>query len=115
MLEEFFRDLASRHYKENDLSDLTWALGKNCDEFLKSLMVFFGFNFNPDLPTEIIREYFLGDGSRSDISIENGDSVFLIENKIYDRNYHVEQYGKLKFLREKEIEETRDIHKFIKF
>ena len=33
MLEGFFRDLASRLYKENDLSDLTWALGKNCDEF----------------------------------------------------------------------------------
>jgi hypothetical protein len=103
MLEGFFRDLASRLYKENDLSDLTWALGKNCDEFLKSLMVFFGFNFNPGLPTEIIREDSLGDGSRPDISIENGDTVFLIENKIYDRNYHIEQYAKLNFLREKEI------------
>lgn len=103
MLEGFFRDLASRFYKENDLSDLTWALGKNCDEFLKSLILFFGFNFNPDLPTEIIREDSLGEDGRTDISIENGDTVFVIENKIYDRNYHIEQYGKLKFLREKEI------------
>jgi len=29
--------------------------------------------------------------------------LFLIESKIYGRNYHIEQYGNLKFLREKEI------------
>ena len=89
--------------EENDLSDLTWALGRNCEEFLKSLVFFFCFNLNPDLPTEIVREDSLGEGCRSDISIENGDTVFVIENKIYGRNYHIEQYGRLRFLREKEI------------
>jgi hypothetical protein len=33
MLERFFTDLATRLYKENDLSDGTWTLVKNCKEF----------------------------------------------------------------------------------
>jgi hypothetical protein len=74
MLEEFFRDLASRFYKENDLSDLTWALGRNCEEFLKLLVLFFGFNLSPDFPAEIVREDSLGEGCRSDISIEDSEN-----------------------------------------
>ncbi|MGA2318759.1 MAG: hypothetical protein ABSG71_20620 [Thermodesulfobacteriota bacterium] len=103
MLEGFFRDLGGRLYKENDLSDVTWAMARNCEVFLKVFADFFNFDFNPDQPTEINREDSLGESGRPDFSIENGDAVFLIESKIYDRNYHIEQYGKLKFLREREI------------
>jgi len=37
MLERFFTDLATCLYKENDFSDVTWALAKNCKEFFLPL------------------------------------------------------------------------------
>jgi len=48
MLEGFFTDLATRLYKENDLSDVTWAMAKNCEGFLKVFADFFNFDLNPD-------------------------------------------------------------------
>jgi hypothetical protein len=103
MFEGFFKDLAARLNKENDLSDVTWTMARNCQGFLQVFAEFFNFDFNPDLPAEIYREDPLGEVGRSDFSIENGDAVFLIESKIYNRDYHIEQYGKLKFLKDREI------------
>jgi len=94
MLERLFKDLGSRFSDENDLSDLTWALAKNSETFLKSLVEFFNFHIDQEVPTEIIREYPLKEGSRPDFAIVNGDVLFIIENKIYDRNYHFDQYAK---------------------
>ena len=37
MLESVFRDLAIRLPKETHLSDVTWAIARNCDEFLAAL------------------------------------------------------------------------------
>ena len=94
MLEAIFKDLGSRLSKENHLSDVTWAIAKNSDEFLKAFMEFFAFALIDEAPLEITREYPLGHGSRPDFVIENGDRVFVIESKIYDKDYHIEHYGK---------------------
>lgn len=103
MLEGFFRDLGGRLYKENDLSDVTWGLANNCEKFLETFMDFLGFDFNPNLPTEIVREDSLGEGNRPDFLIENGDTIFIVESKIYDKNCHIERYGKRKVIRGKKI------------
>lgn len=94
MLELVFKDLGSRFPGENDLSDLTWAIAKNCKSFLHALLDFFGFQFYADLPLDIFREYALDDNSRPDLVVENGNLIFIIESKIYDRYYHLEQYAK---------------------
>jgi len=104
MLERLFKDLGSRFSDENDLSDLTWALAKNSETFLKAVVEFFDFRINKEVPTEIIREYPFKEGSRPDFVIVNGDVLFIIENKIYDRNYHFDQYAKSSAPEGKKIE-----------
>lgn len=103
MLDGFFKDLGARFDRENDLSDITWALANNCREFLHAFMEFFGFEFEPDLPAEILREESFGEGSRPDFLVEHGTSVFLVENKIDDQHYHIEKYGKLRSIRKKPV------------
>ena len=98
MIKLFFEYLATRRYKENDLSDITWALCHACPDF-KRIFIHF---FFPDLEIDLI-EYFEretrdddeGD-SRVDflIRIKGDDKPFLIEVKIGDRNHHFGQYEK---------------------
>lgn len=93
MLSVVLKDLGTRLSKENHLSDLTWAIGKNCVNFLEAFMELFGFQFNINDPCDVIREYSLQAGGRPDLVVLNGDKFFIIENKINDRNYHFENYG----------------------
>lgn len=53
MIKLFFEYLATRRYKENDLSDITWALCHACPDF-KRIFIHF---FFPDLEIDLI-EYF---------------------------------------------------------
>ena len=103
ILESLFKDIGTRLGSENNLSDLTWVFAKNSKEFLQSFIDFFGFPFNKEAPSEIFREYSLPDGSRPDFAVENGNHLFVIESKIYDRNYHIEQYRKATETYEKKI------------
>jgi hypothetical protein len=94
LLEGLFRDFGTRLSSENDLSDFTWAMGKNFGEFLHAFMDFFGFDYDAEAPWEVFREYILKDGSRPDLVVKNGSSLFVIESKVYDKYYHFEQYRK---------------------
>jgi len=93
MLSAVLKDLGTRLSRENDLSDITWALSKNSVNFLGALMELFRFQFNINDPWDVIREYSLQEGGRPDFVVFNGDKRFIIENKINDRNYHFENYG----------------------
>jgi hypothetical protein len=92
ILESIFKDLGKRLTKENHLSDITWALANNLEEFRKLFMDLFKFETTGQDPVVINREYVLKNGSRPDFLFELGDKYLIIENKIYDRNYHFEQY-----------------------
>lgn len=93
MLKSFFLNLSERLYDENSLSDITWAFAKANPDFMKIFMGLFHFDFNIDEPWNIYRESSEND-SRPDFIIEQGDKRFIVENKIYDRNNHFEQYAK---------------------
>ncbi len=93
VLENIFRDLGKRLTKENHLSDITWALANNIEEFRKLIMDLFKFEDTGKEPVDFNRENALKNGSRPDFLLELGDRYLVIENKIYDRNYHFEQYS----------------------
>jgi len=93
LLEGIFRDLGKRLTKENHLSDITWALANNIEEFRKLFMDLFKFEATGQDPVGLEREKMLENGSRPDFLLDLGDRYLLIENKIYDRNYHFDQYS----------------------
>lgn len=93
----FFKNLAWRLGKENDLSDITWAMCQASQTFFTLWMHF----FFPDLDVSMIdgieREVpdECGDGSRVDFFIRiKDDKPYLIEVKISDQNHHFGQYEK---------------------
>lgn len=90
-LERFFECLAERFYSENNLSDVTYALAKASSQFMSFFMSkFFKFDFSDDV-YEIEREQSSSSG-RPDIVVTQKGRSYIIENKIYDRNYHFSQY-----------------------
>ena len=93
MTSDFFKYLSERKYKENDLSDITWALCNSSYAFRDMFLKFFfpDISISPEL--EIMREESRND-SRPDFVIHNGEEVFLIENKINDKQQHFGQYDK---------------------
>lgn len=92
MLDRIFRDLGRHFREENDLSYLTWAVAKNCVEFLNIFMELFDFDSGEFL--KIYREYRSRSGMRADIAVKNGNRLFIIENKIDDTNYHFRSYSR---------------------
>jgi len=94
--EKFFALISNRLYKENNLSDLTWALCKTSRTFLNLFLKYFKFPFDETAPLQIVREVSEG-WDRPDLTVSQGKHQFVIEVKIDDQNYHMEQYAK-KFL-----------------
>lgn len=93
LLVPVFQSLAKRMYKENRLSDLTFALAENIPEFRDQFLRFFWEDLEPSpSPWEIRREHPL-DNYAVDFSFKSGDATYYIENKIFDKNYHVEDYS----------------------
>ncbi len=90
MLESFFNHLSNRFYKENALSDITWAMCMSSEIFKVNFMKFF-FDEDNFIQLEIIREYSKGN-SRPDFWIKTESNEYLIEVKIHDKNHHFEQY-----------------------
>jgi hypothetical protein len=96
--EEFFRSMASRFRNENHLSDLTFTALELIPSFKMDFVRF----FFEDLPSTaedaiwITRESSLesGDG-RPDLVFHGKDWDLVIENKLWDQNYHFDQYGKV--------------------
>lgn len=92
-MKKFFSYLSERMYNENRLSDITWALCQVSDNFKYSFINFFFENFDKEdcREIEIEREKQQDDG-RPDFYFKFDNKVFLIENKINDRNHHFHQY-----------------------
>jgi hypothetical protein len=97
MISDFFKYLADRKCKENDLSDITWALCSACYSFRR---VFINYFF-PQLSVNDIDDFSRERvdcnerNSRVDlfIKVRNDAVPYLIEIKIGDRNQHFGQYG----------------------
>lgn len=96
MLTEFFKNLASYYYLENDLSNIVVALCNSSDAFCDKFISFFFPNLNISEIESIRREVpdINGKGSRVDIMItlKKDPKPYLIEVKINDRNHHFGQY-----------------------
>ena len=88
---DFFRSISYKFRKENDLSDITWAMCLSCDSFRDSFLKFFFPEIQINKEVSIEREKSEND-SRPDFYINNGGVKYLIENKIYDTNHHFGQY-----------------------
>ena len=84
--------LAQRFCKENDLSDVTWALLESDVAFRQLFLTWaFGRTIEPN-EDGFMREYAQA-GSRPDFYFEDADGAsYLIEVKISDRQMHFEQY-----------------------
>ena len=91
-----FSDLGSHLQSENNLSDVTWALATNIENFMKTFIELFGFSFQEKVPYSFQREVSSGENGRPDFIFEQGDKQYIIENKIYDTDYHFEQYALLR-------------------
>lgn len=96
---KFFESLAGRFRKENDLSDITWAICEACPSFRSIwLRYFFGAAIEINDVESIEREVVdVVDGSsRVDFAVymKGGKQKFIIENKIYDTNHHFGTYEK---------------------
>ena len=93
LTKQFFASLADRVYNENRLSDITWVMCQISDDFKFSFVKFFFKDLEKEdcRIIEIEREIQQDEG-RPDFYFEFDNKVFLIENKINDRNHHFHQY-----------------------
>lgn len=89
--QDFFRFIAYKYRKENDLSDITWAMCQSCESFRDFFLKFFFPEIQINTDISIEREKSEND-SRPDFYIDNGGILYLIENKIFDTNHHFGQY-----------------------
>lgn len=92
-IERFFTVLAERQNgRENDLSDLTWAMCQASDAFKAAFVRFFFPTLDPDTVESIDREV-ATDGARPDFALTCKDGTqYLVEVKIWNRNQHFGQY-----------------------
>lgn len=94
-LSAFFSALAERAYKENDLSDVTYALLEANKAFRQFFLDFFFPNEGLVGDQVVIeREHAVGEG-RPDFWICTGGKVYLVEVKIWDGGHHFEQYHEI--------------------
>ena len=91
IISQFFDSLSERLYKEIYLSDITYAMCNSCSLFKDKFLRFFFDNIPIDKPIIIEREI-SRKGSRPDFVVTVNKDIYIIENKIYDRNLHIEQY-----------------------
>ena len=90
---DFFKVLADRLYKENNLSDVTYALLAANSGFRKFFLDFFfpGAGLSPD--TVVIEREHAVPGGRPDFWIRAGNgTVYIVEFKIWDGNHHFNEY-----------------------
>ena len=97
-LSSFFEALAGRLYKENYLSDVTYALCQSDEVFKQFFLDFFfgngAINVSRD-KVEITRELSFDEG-RPDFTIRVGDKeIYLVEVKIWNGSHHFAQYREI--------------------
>lgn len=92
----FFKVFSERAYKENNLSDVTYALCEACVEFRQYFLDFFFSDFCLDARhVEFEREHSDNSRQRPDFWIKTEKGVFIVEVKIRNRNHHFSDYFKL--------------------
>lgn len=91
IIKNLFSNLYWRFNKENDLSDITWAVCQSSDTFQQLFLRFFFPNVEFNNIRSFTREL-KKDDSRADFVIENNGLTYVIECKISDKNHHFEQY-----------------------
>jgi|GEM_PF-2568806 len=95
VLTQFFASLSKRMYKENDLSDITYSLLQSSEKFMEVFVSFITNNKSRQKNSfEISREYSLDAQNRPDFFFIGKDEVILLENKVWDTNYHFNDYEK---------------------
>jgi hypothetical protein len=88
-----FRHLAARLSTEDDLSDVTWAFIQSVPALGRDICRFLGGGITPEEPLSVDRECPIGNGYRVDFAFDVRESLLLVENKLWDRKYHLEQYA----------------------
>ena len=88
-----FRHLARRLRRENDLSDVTWAVVQTVPALGRDICRFFGVAVAPEYPLNVHREYPIGSGYHVDVAFVTRDRILLLENKLWDQQYHLEEYA----------------------
>ncbi|HEY1717097.1 MAG TPA: hypothetical protein VGH42_02235, partial [Verrucomicrobiae bacterium] len=97
--QEFFKKLARRFRSENHLSDFTYVALEVIPEFKKDFVHFFHPSLEiSDNGIEVIREFTLKSSDqqpsgRPDFLLRCNAWDLIVENKIWDSDYHFGQYG----------------------
>ena len=89
---KFFEAFAERAYKENDLSDVTYAMCEASRAFKRFFLDFFFGRGTLDASTATINREYSEAWGRPDFLIRAGDVTYIVEVKIWDGNHHFEQY-----------------------
>ena len=96
-MEAFARGLSERMWKENDLSDMTYALCVGNREFFQFFLDFFfrDSHLNAE-EVDVYREWTDDAGNRPDFYIidENDKRHYFVEVKLWDGNLHFKDYRK---------------------
>lgn len=92
MLDKFFSKLGDRFKKENDLSDITWALAESNATFRTLFLKFFFAQHESFEQIKIFKREHSDGGCRPDFYISTPNFEYVIECKIDDRNHHFEDY-----------------------
>ncbi len=115
-IEKFFRELSRRMYKENDLSDMVYALCRSNSGFMQFFLNFiFGVGKLNATDFRIEREV-LFENDRPDFVLTKKDSGerYFIEVKIGDRSQHFAQYSeRLKNLNKNCVSDPADFAKYL--
>ena len=105
-MEAFARGLSERMWKENDLSDMTYALCIGNREFFQFFLDFFfrDSHLNAE-EVDLSREWYASDNGRPDFCIQDkvAKRYFFVEAKLWDGNLHFKKYcSELESLNEKQ-------------
>lgn len=92
-MKKFFTALSERAYKENDLSDVTYAMCESDICFKQFFLNFFFAKYNLDASSTSIEREHSTDWGRPDFFIRTKKGVlYIVEVKIWDGHHHFERY-----------------------
>ena len=104
---KFFEALSERAYKENNLSDVTYAMCEADLKFRKFFLDFFFKDAHLDASKVTIEREHSETNGRPDFWIKTAEGTpYIVEVKIWDRNHHFDDYFKI--LRESAIDNATD-------
>jgi len=90
---KFFEALSERAYKENDLSDVTYAMCEADVKFRQFFLDFFFKDAHLDASKVTIEREHSEANGRPDFWIKDEEGIsYIVEVKIWDGNHHFEQY-----------------------